>query len=323
MRTSHWRNDLALLFVVLVWGVNYPVIKTVLEVMPPHVVNLFRFTVSAAVLGGVYAVRRHQGEAQPLGAILRAHGGKIVLLGLLGYVFYQLCFIIGVAHTTAGSAALIMAASPLWTALFSRVAGYEHLRRLAWAGLGLSLAGTALVVAAGAQGVDLAGGSLYGNLLMLAGSLLWGAFTAFNTPVVRHVSPAAVTFLGLLVALPFLMGLGVAHLGAVDWTGVTPWVWVAIVFSGGLSTGLTYVIWNQAVKDVGASSTAVYSNLVPFVALLGGVLFLQEMITPLQVAGGALIIAGLVVLRRSRRQVAARERVATKAVAGEAVASDA
>ena len=315
MLPPRWKNDAALLFVVLVWGINFPVIKAVLEVMHPHVANLFRFAISATVLGGIYAVRRRSGEAQSLGVILRAHGGKIVLLGLLGYVFYQLCFIVGVAHTTAGSAALIMAAAPLWTALFSRVAGYERLRGRAWVGLGFSLAGTALVVVTGAEGVDLAGGSLYGNLLMLTGSLLWGAFTAFNTSVVRHVSPAAFTFLGIVVALPFLMGLGVTHLGTVIWADVTPWVWVALLFSGGFSTGLTYVIWNQAVKDVGASSTAAYNNLVPFVALLGGALFLQEAITGMQITGGALIIAGLVVLRKSRGPVLSSERVAAETVA--------
>jgi drug/metabolite transporter (DMT)-like permease len=77
-------------------------------------------------------------------------------------------------------------------------------------------------------------------------------------------------------------------------------VWIAIVFSGGLSTGLAIAIWNTAVKNVGASNTAVYGNLVPFVALLGGMLFLGETVTGYQLVGGGLIIGGVVLVRRHR-----------------------
>lgn len=319
---ARWKNDAALLFVVLVWGVNFPIIKIALAAMPPHVVNLFRFAVSAAVLGGLYAAQlRHHREASSgsssgsFWAPMRTHGRRIAALGLLGYVAYQLCFIIGVNHTTAGSAALIMAAAPLWTAAVSRLLGYERLGLVAWAGLGLSLTGTALVIVTGAEGVAVEAGSLYGNLLMLAASFLWGAYTALNTSVVREVSPTAFTFMGLLVALPALAAIGVPYLGQVEWAAVGLWVWAAILFSGGLSTGIAFILWNQAVKDVGASSTAAYSNLVPFVALVVGATLLDEAVTLLQVIGGALIIGGLVVLRRARSRRVASERVAAEETA--------
>lgn len=316
MPASRWKNDLALLFVVAVWGVNFPVIKWALAAMPPHVVNLFRFAVSAGVLGGLYAAQLRRLRAGATGgfwAPMRTHGWKIAGLGLLGYVAYQLCFIVGMNHTTAGSGALIMAAAPLWTALVSQLFGYERLGGGAWLGLGVSLAGTALVIITGAEGVAAEAGSLYGNALMLAAAVLWGAYTALNTSVVRHVSPTAFTFMSLLVALPVLTAIGVPYLGDVQWAAVGPWVWAAILFSGGLSTGIAFILWNQAVKDVGASSTAAYANLVPFVALLVGAWLLGEAVTWLQVAGGALIIGGLVVLRRARRAAAARRVAAEEA----------
>jgi drug/metabolite transporter (DMT)-like permease len=311
MPASRYRNDLALLFVVLVWGVNFPVLKAALAVMHPHVINIFRFFVSAAVLGGLYAARADTWEAGFF-APLRTHARQIVMLGLLGYVIYQVSFIVGVNHTTAGSAALIMAASPLWTAVISRMAGYERLGFGAWAGLVISLVGTGLVVIAGAEAAALSG-SLAGNLLMLLASVLWGAYTAFNKTVVHDVSPTGATFFGIAIALPFLVAIGVPYLDTVAWPAVDLWVWGAIVFSGGLSTGLAFAIWNTAVKNVGASNTAVYSNLVPFIALLGGALFLDEPVAWIQVGGGALIIGGLFVMRqRRRRQVDTMDEVARK-----------
>ncbi len=295
-----WKEDTALLFVVLVWGINFPVLKAALDVMPIHVVNAFRFVVSTAVLGGIYALRQRS-AARGFLAPLRTHGLQVVSLGLLGYVFYQLCFIVGVNATTAGNAALIMASAPLWTALLSRLLGSEHLRRMAWIGLGVSLMGTVLVVLTGTGVVSLGAGSLFGNLLMLAAAVLWGAYTAFSKPVLHDLSPAALTFFGLLAALPFLFGIAAPSFDAVAWGEVDFWVWPAIFFSGGLSTGLAYVIWNTAVRNVGPSHTAVFNNLVPFVALLGGVLILGEPVTVAQLAGGALIIGGLLIMRRTRR----------------------
>ena len=297
--SSSYRHDAALLLVVLIWGINFPVLKAALAAMHPHVINIFRFLVSAGVLGVVYAGRRDTWDAGFF-APLRTHAWQIITLGLLGYVLYQISFIVGVDHTTAGSAALIMASAPLWTAIQSRIAGYERLGYTAWAGLVVSLVGTGLVIAAGADAA--LSGSLFGNLLMLLAAVLWGAYTALNKTVVHDVSPTGATFFGILIALPFLIGIGVPYLGTVTWSAVDAWVWGAIVFSGGLSTGIAFAIWNTAVKNVGPSNTAVYSNLVPLVALLGGVVVLGEAVTWSQVAGGALIIGGLFVMRWNRRQ---------------------
>jgi drug/metabolite transporter (DMT)-like permease len=291
-------TDLPLLFVVAIWGANFPILKWALAAMPPHVMNIFRFVVSAAVLGGLYAWQR-RGTSRAFFAPMRTHGRQLAVLGLVGYVLYQVCFIVGVSHTTAGSAALIMASAPLWTAILSRIDGQESLQGGTWVGLLLSLAGTGLVVSAGTAEVNV--GSLWGNGLMLAAAILWGAYTAYNKRVVHDVSPTGATFMGILVALPVLTAIGLPDLPDVVWRRVDLWVWVAVVFSGGLSTGIAFVIWNTAVKDVGASNTAVYSNLVPFVALLGGALFLDEPVRWPQLAGGGLIIGGLLVVRRYRR----------------------
>ena len=94
------------------------------------------------------------------------------------------------------------------------------------------------------------------------------------------------------------MLLAAPELGSVDWGAFgAPEVW-ALVFSGGLSTGLAYAIWNTSVLEVGPSRTAAYSNLVPFVGVLAGVVLQGDHVTVLQVAGGVLIVVGVVVVRR-------------------------
>lgn len=298
--TRSGRPDLALLITVLIWGLNFPIIKVALGPMPPFVVNALRFTVSAVVLGALYAAKargREGGFWEPM----RAHGRTIVGLGLLGYVAYQFLFIVGVDATSAGSASLIVSSSPVWTAVLARLIGFEHLPLGAWGGLVLSLAGTALVVLAGAGAAGITEDSLFGNGLLLVGAVAWAGYTVLSRPVLKtDVSATGLAFFGILVALPFLWGLGVTEWGEVVWADVDGWVWAALVFSGGLSTGIAYALWNAGVRGVGPSQAAIYNNLVPVVALASGALLLGERVTLYQVLGGALIIGGLMLMRRAR-----------------------
>lgn len=295
-----WHFDAALVVVVLIWGLNIPIIKVPLEAMHPFTVNLFRFCVSVVVLAGLWAAEARR-RGVPFTGLARAMPGTVLRLGLFGHVGYQVLFILGVARTSAGSTALIIASSPVWTALIGHAAGIDRMRRVQWAGLLVSSAGVLLVVLLGAGEVDLTNEAFVGNVLLLVGSVLWALYTVFSRPVLaRGAAPLGLAFYSVLAAFPVLAALGVSTVGTTAWAEVDGWTWAALVFSGGLSTGLAYYLWNIAVRHVGPSQTAAFSNLTPFVAILSAYVLLREPITLVQVAGGALIIGGLVVMRRGR-----------------------
>lgn len=297
---SSWRYDAALLLVVLVWGLNFPIIKEPLEVMHPFTVNLFRFIVSVLTLGGLWAAEaRRRGLA--FWAPVRAMPATILGLGLLGHVGYQVLFILGIARTSAGSAALILASAPIWTALVGHALKIDRMRLAGWLGVVGSFAGVVVVVVAGQGEIDFSGDVFLGNLLILVGSVLWALYTVFSRPALdRGAAPLGLAFFTVLAAFPILIGLGAATVSDTLWAGVTGWTWAALVFSGGLSSGLAYYLWNIAVQHVGPSQTAVFGNLVPFVALVAALLLRGTPITLPQLLGGALIVGGLVVMRRGR-----------------------
>jgi drug/metabolite transporter (DMT)-like permease len=295
-----WRYDAALLVVVLIWGLNFPVIKVPLEAMHPFTVNLFRFCVSVAVLGGLWGAEARR-RGRPFAEPLRQMPGRVLGLGLLGHVGYQVLFILGVGRTSAGNAALIIASSPMWTALVGHALGIDRMRPAGWLGLAVSSLGVAVVVLAGEGEVTLGGEVFVGNVLMLVGAVFWALYTVFSRPALaRGAGPMGLAFHSVLVAFPVLAALGLATVGETAWAGVNGWTWAALVFSGGLSTGLAYYLWNLAVRRVGPSQTAAFSNLVPFVALVAAFFLLDEPITLTQVLGGTLIVGGLVLMRRDR-----------------------
>lgn len=296
-RSSSWRSEGIIILIVVVWGVNFAVVKAALGVMHPHVFNLLRLVVSALALGYLYA-REQRRRREPFFKPLRTHTREILFLGLLGYGIYQIFFITGLDRSTAGNSAILMSSIPLWAALIGRAFQLEYLTRLAWVGLFISLIGTLVVVTAGSSSLHFAPETRLGNLLILSAALSWGAYTAFNKPVLARLSPVGLTFLGLLAALPILLAVAVPYLGEVAWDRVDYRVWTAILYSGGLSTGVATAWWSASIKAIGASKTAIFSNAVPLVAVLSGFLFLNETVRPLQLAGGVLIIAGVLIMRK-------------------------
>lgn len=288
--------EVGLLAVVLVWGINFAVIKVPLEVAEPFTVNLLRFAVSVSVLGALH-VRQARGRGVSPLATFAAGPWRVVGLGLLGILVYQVGFIVGVDRVSAGTGALLIATSPGWTALSAHLLGHERLLALGWAGFAVSLLGVGLVVVGNPEAAI--GGDGSGVALMLAAAVAWGLYTTLARPLLdRGATALGLTFWGIVVSMPGLVALAAPELGAVDWAAFDVWDVAALVFSGGLSTGLAYAIWNTSVREVGASRTAAFSNLVPVVGVIAGVVLWGETVTVLQAAGGALIVVGVVVVRR-------------------------
>ena len=288
--------EVGLLAVVLVWGVNFAIIKVPLEVAPPFTVNLLRFSVSLAVLGALH-VRQCRKRGVGVAVTFRAGAWAVVGLGLLGILFYQAGFILGIDRVSAGTGALVIASSPGWTALTAHVLRQERLLALGWVGIGVSLLGVGLVIAGNPGAAFEGDGS--GLALMLVAALAWGVYTALARPLLQRGATAiGLTFWGIVISAPGLIALMLPELGGVDWRAFGPAEVAALVFSGGLSTGLAYAIWNESVLRAGASRTAAFSNLVPVVGVIAGVVLRGETVTTLQVLGGLLVVVGVIVVRR-------------------------
>jgi drug/metabolite transporter (DMT)-like permease len=294
------RSEIELLAVVVFWGLNFVVVKLVLEVMHPHVMNIFRLLGAAAVLCLIYWYRIQQSDT-PFWGPLTMDARAIIRLSLIGWVLYQAAFITGLDYTSAGNGAIIMSSAPIWTALLSLVMGTEQLSAKAWTGLVISIVGTATVVAFGTAEIDLSSDLLIGNIIVLVAAMLWGSYTALTRPVVQKHSPLSLTVIALLLCLPPLALLAIPYWSETDWESMNALYWFAVFFSGALSTGIAIVFWNNAVRNLGASHTAAFGNLVPLIALVSGFIILGDPILPAQLIGGTLIISGLVIMRWARK----------------------
>jgi drug/metabolite transporter (DMT)-like permease len=275
----------------VIWGVNFSVIKIALREFDPLAFNAIRFVLASLTL---FVFLRLSG-AVPFPA--RRHWGRVIFLGFLANIVYQLLFIYGVQATLAGNAGLVLATTPVWTLILASVLGREHHGFPVWGGVLATLGGMVLVVLGGDGGAGLGEGLLMGDLMLVLAAITWAAYTVGTQALTREYGALAVTSWTLWVGTIGLVALGGPSLWSLDLPAISRIGWMGVVYSGVLAIAVAYLIWNYGLEHIGGPRTAAFSNLVPVVALITAALWLGEDPGPTQVVGAIIIIAGVWVAR--------------------------
>ncbi len=283
-------TDLAMLFVVVIWGGNLTISRAIFASIPPLPFIAIRFGTAALLL---LIILRLRGEDLSAGPGLR---WRSIWVGLAGNTLYQWCFMFGLSLTTAGNTALLISTTPLWIALIGTFRGTERLTRTAWGGVGLSFAGIALVVAS--RGLSLDATTLLGDVLVLISAVCWAIYTIGAKPLLARYSALKTTTLTMIGGTPLLVLAGIPGMLNLSWPNVPISAWAGVGYASLLSLVLAYIIWYSSVQRVGSVRTSLYGNLVPVVAVLIAWGFGGEQITPAQIVGAVSILGGLWLTRR-------------------------
>ena len=131
--------DASLVFVTLIWALNFAVVKGALSHLSPFAFNNLRL-IGASILFLVLA----QLSRGP--ALRRGDWKNLFVLGLIGHTGYQLFYIHGIARTTAGNAAVLLGLTPVFVAMMGWLARRERSGGRAWIGIALSIFGVFLVL---------------------------------------------------------------------------------------------------------------------------------------------------------------------------------
>lgn len=272
----------AILVTIVFWASAFAGIRVGLDYFSPAHLTLYRFLVASAALGAYALVARVRPPAWP--DLARTFG-----LSLLGITVYHLALNTGQRTVPAGTASLIVAAGPVITAVLATAFTGERLTRLGWLGTAVSLAGVSLIVLGRADSVAFTRGAL----LVLLAALSTSLYFVFQRPLMRRVSPAQFTVYGLMAGtvpmLAFLPGFA-GELARAPAAGH-----LAVVYLG-VFPSLAYLTWNFAISRVGASRTTSFLFVSPVLANLIAWLWLGEVPTWVTVVGGAVTLAGVVLV---------------------------
>lgn len=207
----------------------------------------------------------------------------------LALALYAVPFSFAYLQLTAGTGALLLFGAVQGTMLAAGLAAGERPGAVTWIGFAAALAGFLVLVAPGVTAPE-----PLAALLMTAAGVAWGVYSLLG----RGASnPAAATAGNFLRAAPLAVLVSlVAHAGARgDTTGV-----VLAIVSGGVTSGLGYVLWYAILPRLGAVRAAIAQLAAPAFVALAGVTLLGETATARLVGAAALILGGVGLALRGR-----------------------
>jgi drug/metabolite transporter (DMT)-like permease len=281
-------TELGLAAMILIWGVNFAVVKRALDVFEPLGFNALRYLLASVFVLVVLGARGK------LSLPAREDLPRIVILGLIGNLVYQMAFILGLERTRAGNASLLLALVPVFILLLTRRSEPGQGRSV-WVGVILSVVGVAMVSGSAlrVEGVT----TLTGDLLLLGAAVVWALYTVGTRALIIRYGSVRATAWTLWVGGLGIFLAGIPSLARQEWQQVSALAWAGLFYSAFLSIGLAYLLWYRGVERIGGARTALYSNLTPVVAVITGWVWLGEALTPVGMAGAALVLVGLMSVR--------------------------
>jgi len=241
-----------------------------------------RFLISAGVMSALLVAR---GERIPRGPVLIA----LIGMGALGYVGQSLAYFSALKHASAGLVALLLYLYPAFVAILSVVVLHEGLTRIKVLALAVALTGTALTVGP-------AGGELPGIVLAISAAAIYSGYIIVGSRVMRQVS--AIQSSTVIFASAGVVFAAMTALSGPTWP-ITAAGWWAIGGMVVLGTVVPVVTFLAGIERIGPTNAAMVSTLEPVVTVVLATVLLGETLQPIAIAGGMLILTGVLLLARA------------------------
>jgi drug/metabolite transporter (DMT)-like permease len=282
----------ALLLVAFLWGAGFTASKAAVGDVPPLTNGFVRYLFASLVL--LPLLWRGRRQAGPKQQLPWPAWRALIALALTAVVGYNAFYFIGLSYApSSDSILLIPTTTPIWTTLIALALIGERPTGRLLAGMLIAMGGMSLVLIGGLEDAYTAE-RLLGNLLFIAGAIIFGFSHVMSRIATHYVSPlAATTIAGVLGAL-LLLPLALVEGGVDELFEAPALYWFNILFIAWGVTSLGYVLWYRSVARIGAGRTSFYGNLVPLFGLTLSALFLAEYPTPLQLVGGALMLGAVI-----------------------------
>lgn len=280
---KEWFTYLVLLGCVIAWGSNFVFGSILVDVFDPSIIAFFRLIFIVIFL---FFMTYRTIKIQEL----TLH--NYIWLGVAGFIgvsLNQWSFYASLQYTEPVTASLILALSPIVTAILSSYYFKERKTLQFWLGSLVALLGVWLVITNGSLLVPNFG---KGELLISITMLTFSAFLIFVQHLSKTIHPSTITLLsnlfGLVGLLPFVPW-NTAYLVL----SVPLSYWLLLIITAIIMHGLCTYLWNSSIHKVGASKAALLLNLEPFVAMIFGFFLLDINIQALQMIGAIVIIIGV------------------------------
>lgn len=283
-------------FTIVFWSMAYVFTRALLRHFSVYALAYLRFLISAAaMLVLVLTVRLKLPAKRDL--------PWFFLSGAVGFFVYTIVFNLGTSMVTAATSSIVIATSPILTALLASFLFREQLGRLQWAAAALEFVGI-LMLTLGGDSFSLNPGVLW----LLLGSLLLSVYNILQRRLTRSYSPlccsAYAIFFGTLLLSVF------APESFPQLASATALDWVYLLLLGVLSGSVAHLCWAKAMALAeDTSSVSNYMFLTPLFTALLGIAVVQEIPDLSTLGGGCIVMLGMLLFNCGRRKPQAESSV--------------
>jgi drug/metabolite transporter (DMT)-like permease len=285
--------EVMLLTTIVLWSLNLTVSRYILtHGFQPLAYATVRYGLAVAVFIALTLLLERSLRLRGRDLGLAAAAALLVYLNQIGFVY-------ALERSSASVLGLILGATPIFAALAGLALGTETLPPRFWAGAVLSFLGVALVALGSGSQVS---GDVGGVLLGVLTAATWAGYSMLVTPLMSRYSARRISAVVLGAAWVGIALTAVPQVRSQDWS--LGWeVWALLVFATLGPLVLTNELWFRSLDRIGPARATLAANLQPFLGAALAVVLLSETLAPIEIAGGILIGAGILVARRRRVSV--------------------
>lgn len=272
-----------------IWGGSFFFARVAVAEMHPLVLVFHRVWIAAL------ALHLYLAFAGPSFRSALPYAGRFLVLGLINNVIPFSLIFAGQTQMGAGLASVLNATTPFWTLVLAQMlTSDEKLSANKLAGIGLGIAGTAVMLGPGViAGI---GGPVWAKFALIGASLSYALALILTRRSFAGMSPPVIATGQLTASTLIMLPVGLIGFGAPALMTGSLHIWSAVIALALLSTAFAYILFFRIVAAAGATNASLVTLIVPVSAMLLGIAFLGERLELFEVAGMALIGAGLVVI---------------------------
>jgi drug/metabolite transporter (DMT)-like permease len=277
-----------LILTMVIWGGTFIAGRIAVQDSSVFSIAFLRFAIASLFL---LIISQQQGQSFP--KLTTKNWWGIFLLGLTGIFAYNVFFLGGLKLLPASRASLIVALNPIAIAISSAFIFRESLSKLKIFGILTSLIGVSIILSKGNPIELIRTGISTGDLYLFGGVASWVSYTLIGKQVLKTISSLTATTYSCLLGATALLPIAL-HSGLLtDLPKLSFSAWVSTIYMGAIGTVIAFLWYSEGIQKIGASRTAIFTNLVPVCAVLMAVIGLNERFTSSIAIGGTLVISGV------------------------------
>ncbi len=301
MTTVPVRYYAYLVITMVLWGGSWVAKDIAMMFASPFVVGFLRMLVASIL----FLVFMPLTGKRPHRRYRRSDIRILLVVGVVGVFGYEIVELAGVGLSTAAHGAIIDGAQPMMMALVAHLILRERLdRRWKYVGLLFSLVGVLLVV--GVQSVlEFQPEYFLGDLILILGAFMWSLYSSLGKVAMRTIRPMEMTAGGVMIGT-VLLAIGAAAENF--WTLPAMWeplFWITVLYLGGMSAFVCFVLYFMSMEKVGATRTGVFISIIPVTGTILSALIMNEPLYWTIISGMVLVALGIIVTNvpvRSHRE---------------------